>query len=84
MSKAPNVQPFKVFTFYRPRPGRRPVRSHIAAYTRWASEEWAGCRVYEILAENGAEAKRAAVDARLADELRAARQEPGEGGGEHG
>lgn len=52
-----------VYVFKEERPGRKPMWT---AYTRWASPEWNGCRVVNVMAANGAEAKRIAIAAEKA------------------
>ena len=59
------MKTFRVYTYCAPRETRR---SKVSAYTLWASPSWTGCRVYEIEAASGVEAKRIAVDRRLEDE----------------
>lgn len=56
---------FKVYTFFH---DRYPKKSRVTAYTRWANEEWEGCRVYQVEAQNGAEAKKRAIAQRFLDE----------------
>lgn len=56
-----------VGTFPGSRPGRKPH-----AYLRDYNPAWEGCVVYSVLARNGQEAKRAAIEARAArDKARA-------------
>lgn len=49
---------FQVMTFYEPREGRAP---RVAAYTTWASPSWDGCKVIEVKAKDGTEAKKIAI-----------------------
>lgn len=63
------MKPIKVYTYYRPVPGKPPTKSRISAYTVWASSDWPGCVVYEIVASSGADAKKNAIQLRLADEF---------------
>jgi len=44
-------------------------RSKYAAYTRWYSEDWDGCRMFQAKAVSGCMAKRAAVDMAIAEDM---------------
>lgn len=57
----------KVFTFWEDRFPRKP---RCTAYTMWANEQWPGCRVYEVEATSGAEAKKIAIALRRQHEAR--------------
>ena len=59
---------FKVYTFLRERPGKQLRKGDITAYTLWATEDWIGCKVYEIEAESGAMAKAIARQRRFNEE----------------
>lgn len=64
---APAQRLFKVATFCDPGETRR---SRVTTYTLWYSEEWSRCRVFELWASTAAEARRKAVELRLAEEAR--------------
>ena len=59
---------FKVYTFVRDRSGKTIRKGDISAYTLWATEDWIGCKVYEIEAESGAMAKAIARQRRFDEE----------------
>lgn len=63
------MKPIKVYTYYRPVPGKPPTKSRISAYTLWVSSDWPGCMVYTVMANSGADAKKKAVLLRLMDEV---------------
>jgi hypothetical protein len=55
------MRSFKVLTFFENRPGRKPL---VTAYTRDANPLWDGCKVIDIEAENGTDAKKIAIKKR--------------------
>jgi len=61
---------FRVGTFYRRPRSDRPVKTAIAAYTRWYNKSWSGCIEYEVAATSGTKARNAAIELRLAHERR--------------
>ena len=55
----------KIGTFYTPRPGKPPRKSHISAYSLWYNSEQTGCVEYEIDSMYGTDAKKEATRKRL-------------------
>lgn len=55
----------KVYTFYEERPGRVP---RVSAYTMWVNPTWDGCKIIDVEAANGTEAKKIAIRLRKAHE----------------
>lgn len=58
---------FTIATFY-DADDRKPARSRVRTYSLWYSAEWPGCIVYKIDAGSSVEARRQAIDLRLAHE----------------
>ena len=57
---------FTVATFVHNRgPGRKPL---VTAYTRDFNPSWEGCKLYEVYADSGTEAKKIAIACRKNDE----------------
>ena len=60
---------YRIGTFYHPDPfGKPPVKSRITAYSGWYSNRWSDCIEYDVEADSGAEARKKAVQLRLAHE----------------
>lgn len=60
----------KKYTFgtFSDRIGSQAIRSRIRAYSAWYNPAWGGCIVIEVEANNSKEARRMAIDRRLAIE----------------
>ena len=57
----------RVYTFYETRENRVP---RVSAYTLWADPSWVGCKVYDVEADSGTEAKKIAIKMRKEDEAK--------------
>ena len=68
MRRPIKLRTIRVATFYERREGRAP---RVEAYTRDYSIDWKGCRVYDVEALNGNDAKRIAIAMRRKDEQEA-------------
>jgi hypothetical protein len=57
---------YRIGTFYLPE--NKLTMSSVTAYSRIFNQNWLGCIVYTVMAENGTEAKRKARELRLSYE----------------